>query len=288
MKILLLGKNGQLGWELQRTLAPLGLLFAIDIEQLDLQDVAGIRRMVRVLKPGLIVNASAYTDVDRAEAEPEKARAVNAAAPAVLAEEARRLEALLIHYSTDYVFDGTKGSPYREEDAASPLNVYGRSKLDGEEAIREAGGSHLILRTSWVYSLRGGGFVSKVLEWARKQEQLRVVTDQIGCPTWARQLAETTAQLVARGSGNLRERSGLYHLAGSGHASRFEWAQAILELDPHREEQVARAVIPASSSDFPSPARRPLFSALNCDRFESTFKMHLPDWQTTLGMAMGQ
>ncbi len=288
MKILLLGKNGQLGWELQRTLAPLGLLFAIDIEQLDLQDVAGIRRMVRVLKPGLIVNASAYTDVDRAEAEPEKARAVNAAAPAVLAEEARRLEALLIHYSTDYVFDGTKGSPYREEDAASPLNVYGRSKLDGEEAIREAGGSHLILRTSWVYSLRGGGFVSKVLEWARKQEQLRVVTDQIGCPTWARQLAETTAQLVARGSGNLRERSGLYHLAGSGHASRFEWAQAILELDPHREEQVARAVIPASSSDFPSPARRPLFSALNCDRFESTFKMRLPDWQTTLGMAMGQ
>jgi len=287
MTILLLGKNGQLGWELQRTLAPMAPLKAIDFEELDLQDFEAVRKTVRNLRPDVIVNASAYTAVDLAESESEKAFAINATIPGILAEEALGLGASLIHYSTDYVFDGLKGSLYREEDTTNPLSVYGKSKLAGEKNIGAVGCSHLILRTSWVYSLRRGSFVTKTLEWARRQEKMRVVNDQVGNPTWARMLAEVTALLLAQGTRSIRENSGVYHLAGSGFASRLDWAKQILELDPNRQEQVVKEILPALTSDFPTPATRPLFSALDCARFTNTFHLALPDWQKALQLAMG-
>jgi len=289
-RILLLGKWGQLGWELHRALCPLGEVIAKDFPEIDLVQGAEVRQLVRDVKPQLIVNATAYTAVDKAESEPELAMAINAEAPGVLAEEAARLNAVLIHYSTDYVFDGTKGQPYRENDTPNPLNMYGKSKLAGEKAIENVGGVYLILRTSWVYSLRRDSFVTKVLEWARKQSTLRIVTDQVSNPTWCRMLAEVTAQLLAMGGKNLidwlRERRGLYHLAGAGYASRFEWAQAILSHDPHKEEQVVRELQPARTADFPTAAQRPLFSALDCRHFERTFGLSLPHWEVALRMAM--
>ena len=290
MRILLLGKNGQLGWELQRTLATLGEVIAVDYPEIDLAQEGAAQKTVRQARPQLIVNASAYTAVDQAESEEELAYAVNARAPGVLAEQAVDLGAALIHYSTDYVFDGSKGSPYIESDTPNPLNVYGRSKLAGEQAIEHIGGAHLILRTSWVYSLRRDSFVTKVLQWSRKQPSLRIVDDQVSNPTWARMLAETTAQLIAKAGGDpsgwLGERRGLYHLAGNGFASRLEWAQAILSHDPHKEEQVTREILPAHTADFPTLAQRPLFSALNCDKFAHTFGLCLPGWEHALRMAM--
>jgi dTDP-4-dehydrorhamnose reductase len=234
----------------------------------------------------VIVNAAAYTAVDNAESEQERVRKVNALAPGLLAEEAQRLKAVFIHYSTDYVFDGKRGSPYVEEDEPNPLNYYGTSKLEGERQVQQAGGDWLIFRTSWVYSLRQGGFVNKVLQWARQKEALRLVTDQVGNPTWCRALAEMTAMLLARGSDYLCERKGLYHLAGSGYASRFEWARTILELDPQRQKQTIKELLPALTADFPSPAQRPLFSALECEKFTATFGMRLPPWEDALQLVM--
>ena len=249
-------------------------------------DAVSIRKTVQECRPEVIVNATAYTAVDKAESEPELAEAINGNGPCVLAEEARKLNAVLIHYSTDYVFDGKKGAPYIETDLPNPLNVYGVSKLHGERAIQQAGGAYLILRTSWVYSLRQGGFVNKVLEWARQQDTLRMVTDQIGNPTWCRMLAEITAQVLARGDDHIREYSGLYHLAGSGFASRIDWAKWILELDPNKSEQTVKEIIPVLTSDFPTPALRPLFSALECTHFLATFGLQLPDWMKSLTYAM--
>lgn len=288
MKILLLGKNGQLGWELQRTLAPLGSITALDFEDLDLANGDLLRQRVLELRPALIVNAAAYTDVDRAESERGKAFAINASAPQILAEQARALGALLIHYSTDYVFDGRKAQPYIESDVPNPLNVYGASKLAGEQAVREVDGAYLILRTAWLYSLRGNGFVTKVLDWARKNETLRIVDDQISNPTWARMLAEVTAQILARGEDYVRAHRGLYHLAGDGRASRLEWAREILKLDPKPEEQTAKDVLRAVTSDIVTPARRPLFSALSSDLWFETFGLRLPDWVDALRLAMAQ
>jgi dTDP-4-dehydrorhamnose reductase len=290
MRILLFGKNGQLGWELCRTLAPLGEVIAYDFPEVDLSEGDSLTRIVRRLRPEVIVNAAAYTAVDRAESEVERAFAVNARAPGLMAEEAQALGAALVHYSTDYVFDGGKGSPYVETDTPNPLGVYGRSKLEGERAVEQACQACLTLRTSWVYSLRGDSFVAKVLQWSRQQPTLRVVDDQIGCPTWAHTLADATARLLAMGgkdiSGWLRERGGLYHLAGDGFASRFEWAQAILRYDPHREGQVTRQVLPARTADFPTPAQRPLFSALDCTKFGDAFGFRLPAWEEALRLAM--
>ena len=195
-----------------------------------------------------------------------------------------------MHYSTDYVFDGNSQSPYRESDTPNPINAYGKGKLAGERYIQSIDGTYLILRTSWVYSLRKGGFVNKVLEWARKQQVMRVVADQVANPTWCRMLAEATAQLLAMGRENviawLDERKGLYHLAGEGYASRLEWACAILELDPHKEEHVVQEVQSALTADFPAPATRPPFSALNCDHFASTFGLRLPEWKDSLKLAL--
>lgn len=290
MRILLLGKYGQLGWELRRALATVGEVTAFDYPEVDLANFQQARELARQHQPQVIVNAAAYTAVDRAEGEPEVAMAINAQTPAVLAEEARRLGALLIHYSTDYVFDGRKGSEYLESDPPNPLGVYGLSKLEGERAVLAVGGAALILRTSWVYSLRRESFVTKVLQWARQQPVLRVVSDQVSNPTWARMLAEITAQILTRGGESwldwLGERRGLYHLAGSGCASRLEWAQEILKLDPHPEQQVVREIQPALTADFPTPAQRPLFSALNCDLFTAVFGLRLPPWREALRLAM--
>ena len=252
------------------------------------------------------MNACAYTAVDQAESQAELALAINGVAPGVMAETAREIGAAFIHYSTDYVFDGTKGSPYGESDAPNPLGVYGSSKLAGEQAVAAVGGASLTLRTSWVYSLRRDSFVTKVLGWARQNRSLKVVTDQVSGPTWARLLAEISAQVLGRAAnshqlsavsnqrsaysgevfGWIEERSGLYHLAGSGYASRMEWAQAILELDPHPEEQVVQELSPAFTSDFPTPAQRPLYSALDCQRFTQVFGLQLPDWKAALRLAM--
>ena len=287
MRILLLGKNGQLGWELQRTLAPLGSLVALGSQELDLGDFEAVRRKMREMGPDAVVNAAAYTAVDRAESEPEKAYAVNGEAPGVLGEECALLGAALIHYSTDYVFDGKKGAPYVETDEPNPLNVYGKSKAAGEEAVQATGGSYLILRTAWVYSMRGDSFVTKVLEWARQKETLRIVDDQVSNPTWARMLAEATALVLARGNEYVSEHRGLYHLAGGGLASRYDWAKEILRLDPHPDEQIVKELLPAATAEFPTPAKRPLFSALDCGRFESTFGLELHDWRQALELAMG-
>lgn len=289
-RILLLGKYGQLGWELHRSLNTLGEVIALDYPEIDLTNLDNISELVHKIEPAVLVNATAYTAVDRAEGEEDNAMLLNAHAPRRLAEIAVQLKASLIHYSTDYVFDGKKSRPYHEADDPNPLNVYGKSKFAGEMAIQEVGGAFLILRTSWVYSTRRDSFVTKVLSWARRQESLRIVADQVSNPTWCRMLAEVTAQLLAKAGENpygwLKVRSGLYHLAGSGYASRFEWAEKILKHDPHKEEQVVRDLKPAETSEFPSPALRPLFSALDCNLFTETFGLRLPDWEEALKLAM--
>lgn len=287
MKMLLLGKNGQLGWELQRCLQPLGEVVAVDYPEIDLRAPDSLRSLIQELNPRILLNATAYTAVDRAETEPDLAMQINAIAPTIMAEVCLARDCILIHYSTDYVFDGMKGSPYTEEDTPHPLNQYGYSKWHGEQAIQEVGGLYLIFRTAWVYSLRGNSFVRKVLQWARQQETLRVVDDQISNPTWARMLAEITALLLARYSvDELAERKGLYHLAGDGYCSRYDWGKAILALDPGSADQVARQILPASSADFPTPAQRPLFSALSCERFISAFSLRLPPWKEALKLAL--
>ena len=292
MKILLFGKNGQLGTEFQQILPALGDLVCLDYEDVDLSDLQALQTAMNEVKPHLIVNASAYTAVDRAETEQETAMKVNALAPGAMAEWTRKNGAALIHYSTDYVFDGTKGSPYVESDTPNPLNVYGKSKLAGEETIAQAGEAYLILRTSWVYSVGGMGFVSKALEWARKNEILKIVDDQISNPTWARDLAGATFSVISTHRNNLqdvmKERRGLYHLAGDGYASRYEWTKQILANDPNRTEQLVRSIEPVSSDAFPLPAARPLFSALDCSKFRKSFDFSLPDWEKSLRRAMAE
>jgi dTDP-4-dehydrorhamnose reductase len=286
MKILLFGAMGQLGTELQSTMSTLGEIAAYDIHNLNLENTGFVRETIRSYQPDVIVNASAYTAVDQAESEPEKAFHVNGEIPGVLADEAARLKALLIHYSTDYVFDGSKGATYIETDVPNPLSVYGKSKLAGEEAIRAGKADYLILRTSWVYTRNRNSFVTKVLEWARKQEVLSIVDDQVSNPTWARRLADVTARLLSQEPGLLRESRGLYHVAGNGYASRMDWARKIIQLDANKHEQKVREVRPAHTSDFPTPAQRPLFSALDCSLFQSTFHLPLPRWEDDLQLAM--
>lgn len=291
LRMLLIGKNGQLGWELQRTLSTLGELTCVDYPEIDLSDSNALRSLIRSVAPQVIINAAAYTNVDKAESEPELAFKINSEAPAVMAEEAGKLNGALIHYSTDYVFDGTKGSDYLESDTPHPLNVYGQSKLQGEQRVMDAAGAFLILRTSWVYSLRQGGFVTKVLQWAHQQQTLRVVDDQLGSPTSSRMLAEATTQVLAQGRADavdyLAGHAGLYHLAGAGSASRFEWTQQILALDPNREGQTVKELLPAKTSEFPAPAERPVQTGLSVEKFETAFGLHIPPWQESLRLLMG-
>ena len=287
MKILLLGNTGQLGSELLELLPQHGELVALDYPQVDMASADNIRAVLREVAPDVIFNATAYTAVDQAEKEIELAEAINATGVALLAKEAHQRNALLIHYSTDYVFDGEKGMPYVENDSTNPLSVYGRSKLHGEEAIQAEDGNYLIFRTSWVYSLRNqSGFVQKALQWSRQHETLRIVDDQISNPTWAKMLAETSVAILAKDADYIEERKGLYHLAGSGFCSRLDWTKEILALDPKKHEQKTKELLPAKSTDFPTPAQRPTFSALNADLFQKTFDITIPDWRESLQLAM--
>ncbi len=290
MRILLLGKEGQLGWELCRTMATLGDVIAFDYPEIDFTRPDQLRELVEHIQPQVVVNAAAYTAVDRAETEPEKTDLVNITAPAILAESSRKVSAAFIHFSTDYVFDGEKGSPYTEDDLPAPINQYGKSKLGGERAIQDVGRAFWIFRTSCVYSTRRSSFVSKILQWSRTKRTLQVVSDQVGSPTWARMLAEITAQTLAHGGqdvfGWVKSTQGLYHLGGDGSASRLEWAHAIIELDPKKDEQILETIEPALLVDFPTPARRPLFTALDCNRFYAKFGLRLPNWRQALELGM--
>jgi dTDP-4-dehydrorhamnose reductase len=291
LRILLIGNTGKLGWELERSLASLGEVIGLNFPAVDMGDEVGLRRTVRELgRFQVIVNAAAYTAVDRAESEKARVMAINGSGPGILAEEARHMEAAFIHYSTDYVFDGTKGSPYVETDRPNPLGVYGASKLAGEKGVEGIGGSYLILRTAWVYSLRRDSFVTKVLHWAREQHQMRIVSDQVSNPTWSCSLAEATARLLTAGGDDIDEwmrgRAGMYHLAGDGYCSRFEWAQEILRLDTGEMMDLAEKLLPAITADFPTPATRPLFSALDCQKFEDTFGFRLSPWKDALHRAL--
>ena len=289
-KILLLGNTGQLGWELNRTLLTLGDLTALDYPKIDMANPQHIRSVVRNTKPNIILNATAYTNVDKAESEPDLAYAINSIGPGILAEEAQKLGCVLIHYSTDYVFDGAKGDLYLEEDHPNPINKYGETKLAGELAVQKVGGAFLIFRTSWVYSLRRPCFVTKVMKWAQKNEILRIVDDQISTPTWSRTLAEASAQVIAQGSedpiGYLKEKSGLYHLSDSGFCSRYEWAKFIIENAPQKENFKVREIIKAKSDEFPGPAKRPTKSAMSCRRFEEGFNIKLPEWEISTKIAL--
>jgi len=293
MRVLLLGNTGQLGWELERALAPLGQVLAVEYPELNLTDLDGTRTLLRRMAPfDVVVNATGYTAVDKAELADEHplVKAINHTGPGVLAEEAQRLGAALVHYSTDFVFDGAKTTPYVETDKPNPIGYYAQSKLDGELAVEQMAGSFITLRTAWMYSLRRPSFVSRVLQWARQKTTLKFVTDQVRSPTWARLLAEATAQLLALGGENvvpwLAERKGVYHLAGSGQASMYDWAQETLRLDPHKEEQMVQTVLPALTADFADTAPRPLFTPLNCDKFAAVFGLRLPAWQTALRLAL--
>ena len=292
MKIVLIGKNGQLGWELQQILPALGEVIALSRSDLDLSVPDTIQKTVTELKPQLIVNAAAYTEVDLAESQIDLATNINALAPGILAEVSCSIGAVFIHYSTDYVFDGKLERPYNESDPVNPLNMYGKSKYQGEENIKQVGDAYLIFRTSWVYSMRGNSFVNKVLGWSRKNTTLKIVSDQISSPTWARALAEATNSALVENSIDLletiREKHGVYHLAGSGYTSRYEWATQILANDPNQAEQVVQAIEPVSSDEFPTPALRPLFTALDCSKFEQIFGLRLPKWEESLQKAMAK
>ena len=278
--ILLTGANGQLGRELAALLQACGTLVACDHAALDLADQASITHAVRSIAPQIIVNAAAYTAVDRAEIEREHAFAINALAPGVLASEARRAGAVLIHYSTDYVFDGMRTTPYDEDAQPRPLNVYGASKLAGEQAVAAARATALILRTSWVYARHGQNFLMTMQRLAGERDEVRVVADQTGVPNWSRAIARATVALVERGPRYIGARAGLYHLSASGSATWHAFARAIL-----RDRNVR--VTPIATADYPTPARRPAYGVLDSSRFARTFGLVLADWETVLRECLG-
>ena len=286
MKILLFGKNGQVGWELQRSLLPLGDLVALDYRDTslcgDFSHPDGIAETVRKVAPDIIVNAAAYTAVDRAESEPGLGRTINALGPAALAREAAKLGAWLVHYSTDYVFDGSGAKPWDETDRTGPLNVYGTTKLEGETAIVASGCPHLIFRTSWVFATRGANFAKKMLCLAQEKDRLTVVNDQIGAPTGADLLADVTAHAV-RAALTQRDMAGIYHVTASGEASWWDYARFVLDFarQTGRKLKVSpENVFPVSTHAFPSPAVRPKNSRLNTRKLQGTFNLQLPPWQT--------
>jgi dTDP-4-dehydrorhamnose reductase len=301
LRLLITGANGQVGWHLQRILAPLGEVLAIDVEEVDLTDLEAVSRTVREFAPDIVANAAAYTAVDKAESEPDLARAINVAAPARVAQECAARGALMIHYSTDYVYDGSKSGPYEESDATGPLSVYGQTKLEGDQAIVSSGCAHVILRTTWVYDIRGKNFLRTVLRLAREKEELRMVGDQYGAPTWARGLAESTAVILAksleRRSATGSWNSGLFHLTAAGQTSWAGFAQAILDdydtlLDWPAETGEfggplkAKRVVAISTEQYQTPARRPRNSVLSNAKVKAAFGVALPDWRAQLRLAM--
>lgn len=293
MKILLTGVTGQVGWELQRTLMTLGEVITVGRSasntnlQMDLAQPDTIRPIIREVKPDLIVNPAAYTAVDKAESEPELAMKVNGIAPGVIAEEAKQIGAAIVHYSTDYVFDGTSQTPYTELDPPNPQNIYGKTKLAGEQAIQAVGIPHLILRTSWVYSLRGKNFLLTMLRLGREREELRVVDDQIGSPTWSGAIAQGTTEILTGANGNISDylthKGGIYHLSASGKTSWYGFAKAIFENDTN--ERKLESLVPIPSEEYPTPAKRPAYSLLSGEKLSSTFGVVLPDWEESLKVA---
>lgn len=286
--ILLTGVNGQVGFELARSLQGLGKVVALDRRELDLADLDQVRRVVREVKPGLIVNPAAHTAVDKAETDIEAAMRLNAETPGVLAEEAKRLGAALVHYSTDYVFDGTKDGAYVESDAVNPQNVYGKSKLAGEQAIAAAGCAHPIFRTSWVYGARGKNFLLTMLRLGADRDELSVVADQFGAPTWSNTIAALSASVLAQapvvGEGDWwQQHSGIYHLTASGATSWHGFAEAIFEFSDLAKKPVVKP-IPAAS--YPTPAARPANSRISNDKLASTFGVRAPDWREALRLCM--
>ncbi|MGL1933100.1 MAG: dTDP-4-dehydrorhamnose reductase [Desulfotalea sp.] len=286
MKILLLGKNGQLGYELQRSLATLGEVVACGHNEADFENLSVLQDLIRKMSPQVIVNAAAYTAVDRAESEVDRASIINTKAVDLLAKETSRLDAWLIHYSTDYVFDGTKKNEgYSETDITSPLSVYGQTKLAGEEAIRASGCKHLIFRTSWVYAARGNNFIKTMLSLAHEQPELKVVFDQIGAPTSAELIADTTAlclYYLKTDKTSIAELSGLYHLVASGATSWHGFAQFIInEATRHGIQLCAKSenILPIPTSEYPLPAPRPANSRLTTQKINNTFKIELPPWE---------
>ena len=286
MRILLLGKNGQVGWELQRSLAPLGELTALDRHGADglcgdLGNPEGIAATVRAVQPQLIVNAAAYTAVDQAESEPELARRINAAAPAVLAREAAAGGALLVHYSTDYVFDGSGQRRWREDDATAPLSVYGQTKLEAEQAILASGCAHLILRTSWVYAARGGNFAKTMLRLAQERERLTVIDDQWGAPTGAELIADVSAHAIAQ-TRQQPGKAGIFHLAPAGETTWFQYAKHVIAQAQQAQSAIkikATEILPIPTSAYPTPARRPHNSRLDTRKLQAAFGLSLPPWQ---------
>jgi len=281
MKILLLGKNGQVGWELQRSLAPLGEVIALGSAEANFTDLDGLAETVRAVAPDVIVNAAAHTAVDKAESEPELARTINALAPAVLAEQAKLLNALFIHYSTDYVFDGSGDTPWLENDATGPLSVYGATKREGEQLIQQSGCKHLIFRTSWVYGARGGNFAKTMLRLAQERDRMKVIDDQIGAPTGAELLSDVTAHALRAARLN-PELSGLYHLVAAGETSWHGYARFVLDFAQRAGVALKvspDAIEPVPTSAFPTPACRPHNSRLNTEKLQNTFDLHLPSWQ---------
>ncbi|MDD5384734.1 MAG: dTDP-4-dehydrorhamnose reductase [Gallionella sp.] len=294
MKILLFGKNGQVGWELQRSLAPLGELIALDADSRemcgDFTDPDGLIQTIRAVAPDVIVNAAAHTAVDKAESEPEFVRAINALAPAVLAQEARRCNAWLIHYSTDYVFDGSGDRPWRETDATAPLSVYGATKLEGEQLIVQTGCRHLIFRTSWVYGARGGNFAKTMLRLAQERDSLTVIDDQIGAPTGADLLADVTAHAI-RAAQQRPELSGLYHAVAAGETSWHGYASFVLDYARRAGiplKAAPDAILPVPSSAFPTPSKRPHNSRLDTAKLHRTFDLSLPMWQTGVARMLAE
>jgi dTDP-4-dehydrorhamnose reductase len=292
MKILLTGKTGQVGYHLERSLQGLGEVIALNSSQMNLEDLDQVRATIRQVKPDLIVNPAAYTAVDLAEREPALAMRINGEAPGVMAEEAKSLGAAMIHYSTDYVFDGRKQGAYTEADTPNPQNVYGSSKLAGEQAVQAAGIPHLILRTSWVYGMHGKNFLRTVMRLAQERDELRIVADQFGAPTWSRTIADTTAHIVARLQASANPRSagivrdswdqfaGVYHLTAQGHTTWYGFTKAILN---HSSILKKPLVTPIRSDEYPLPARRPSNSVLSCERLIDNF-CGLPGWEKALGL----
>lgn len=285
-KILLTGKNGQVGWELERTLAILGKVSAYDRKELDLHDSKALRDAIRGIKPDLIVNAAAYTAVDKAESDSEAAHAINAIAPMIMAEEATKCGALLVHYSTDYVFDGRAEKPYIETDLVNPLSVYGKTKLEGELAVQGMCEKHLILRTSWVYGTRGKNFLLTMQRLGREKEVLKVVGDQIGSPTWSRMIASMTAQMVHQIS--MREEFssyGIYHLTSAGQTTWYGFAKEIFNI-----QQASGGIVPKlyeiTTAEYPLPATRPSYSVLSNEKVAKNFQLWIPDWKDCLHLCL--
>lgn len=285
--ILIIGKIGQVGYELRRTLAPLGRVVSVDYPEIDLTDGTSVRKWMRETAPAVVINAAAYTAVDKAENEPERCHQINGTAPGLIAEMAQRLGSLMIHYSTDYIFDGTKDTPYVEEDKPNPLGAYGRSKLAGDMAVQASGANHLIFRLCWVYGARGQNFMLTMMRLAREREQLRVVQDQVGCPTWSRMIAETTALALKQvlAAPDPATFKGTYNLAASGHTSWHGFAESIIGLMPE-EGKKCKSVQPIATSEYPLPAKRPAYSVLSCEKLKRTFGLQLPAWEESLKAVM--